>query len=310
MKKYLICFAIGAFLLSCATGMAQSKPKGGKKQQSPFIEGRQKVRQDDYDSIWKFTNFSTKDTKIYFLPFDYMQLPVICGMRKPDFGDFTPVLNYLQKSTRATMTACAVFAINPNIEDADTREELAEQGRQEAYKALKAFDEWKQRKEMRNKITLQVAEIDYKYFKGNAYYEEQIDDPLIKVGLLLYFGSKKKPIFTVDNDVRTFEDIRFFPNDATIVESWIPAIDTLATYLKENERKSVLLSGYADNQGTEAYCIGLSRQRATEVKKALLMRGVDKDRIEVEARGDADPIGDNNTREGRLKNNRVAIKIL
>ena len=40
------------------------------------------------------------------------------------------------------------------------------------------------------------------------------------------------------------------------------------------------------------------------------MRGVDKDRIEVEARGDADPIGDNSTREGRIKNNRVAIKIL
>lgn len=310
MKK-IFAFALAAILLfGGADCIAQGKPRAGKKKVSPFIEGRQKVRQDDYDSIWKFTNFSTKDTKIYFLPFDYSQLPSICGMRKPDFGAFSPVLNYLQKSTRATMTACAIFAINPAIEDPAQREALAEQGRNQAKAALDAFDDWRVRKEMRNKLTLQVAEIDYKYFRGPAFYEEQIEDPLIHVGMLLYFGSKKKPIFVEEVQSRTFADIRFFPNDATIVESWLPAIDTLATYLKENERKSVLLCGYADNQGTEAYCIGLSRQRAVEVKKALLMRGVDKDRIEVEARGDADPIGDNSTREGRLQNNRVAIKIL
>ena len=46
-----------------------------------------------------------------------------------------------------------------------------------------------------------------------------------------------------------------------------------------------------------------------EVKKALLQRGIDETRIEVEAKGDADPIGDNNTREGRILNNRVSIKI-
>jgi outer membrane protein OmpA-like peptidoglycan-associated protein len=155
-----------------------------------------------------------------------------------------------------------------------------------------------------------VAEIDYRYFKGTDYLNQKRDEAVIHVGLLMYFGSKKKPIFQTDTASRHFSDIRFFPNDATIVESWMPLIDTLATYLKENERKSVMLCGYSDNQGTAAYCEGLSRQRATEVKKALLMRGIEKERIEVEVKGDADPIGDNSTREGRIKNNRVAIKIL
>ena len=117
------------------------------------------------------------------------------------------------------------------------------------------------------------------------------------------------PIFIPDTGSRVFEDIRFFPNDATIVESWLEQLDTLASYLKENERKGVLLTGYSDNQGTEAYCMGLSRQRAVEVKKALLMRGIEANRIEVEAKGDEDPLGDNDTREGRIKNNRVSIKI-
>ena len=211
--------------------------------------------------------------------------------------------------TRATATICAVYAINPEIDDNARRDALAEKGRQEAKDALDAFEAWKVKKEMRNKLTYQVAEIDYRYFKGTDYYNEKREEDIIHVGLLLYFGSKKRPIFTPDTVSRTFDDIRFFPNDATILESWLPQIDTIAFYLKENERKGVLLTGYSDNQGTEAYCIGLSRQRATEIKKALMMRGIEKDRIEVEAKGDADPIGDNETREGRIKNNRVSIKI-
>ena len=246
MKKILT-LALAVLLLAGTDVMAQNKPKGGKKKPSPFIEGRQKVRQDDYDSIWRFTNFSTKDTKIYYLPYDYAQLPAVCGMRKPDFGDFEPVVNYLQKSTRATLTMCAVFAINPSVEAGDQREHLAESAREQALQCIQAFDKWRVRKEMRNKITLQVAEVDYKYFKGSDYVEGMVTDPVVRVGMLLYFGTKKKPIFTVETEARTFADIRFFPNDATIVESWLPAIDTLATYLKENERKSVLLTGYADN---------------------------------------------------------------
>jgi outer membrane protein OmpA-like peptidoglycan-associated protein len=310
MKKIISLMVAIVLLAGSADVMAQTKPRGGKKKVSPFIEGRQKVHQDDYDTIWKFTNFNTKDTKIYYLPFDYANINGIARMKKPSWGGFSPVVNYLQKSSRATATLCAVFAVNPEIEDPKEREALAEKGREEAMASLNAFEEWKVKQEMRNKLQYQVAEIDYKYFKGTNYYNEQREEAVIHVGMLMYFGSKKKPIFTPDTVSRTFDDIRFFPNDATIVESWLPALDTIANYLKENERKSVLITGYADNQGTEAYCIGLSRQRATEVKKALLMRGVDKDRIEVEAKGDADPIGDNETREGRIKNNRVSIKIL
>lgn len=310
MKNLFRLIIIAALLLGSTDAIAQAKPKGGKKQASPFIEGKQKVRQDDYDTVWRYTNFSTKDTRIYYLPYNYLQLTSTSKQKSPNWGDFTPVVNYLQKSTRASATLCAIYAINPNIEDKAYREELADQARQQALAALQSFDTWRTKKEMKNKLTYQVAEVDYKYFRGPAFYEEVVEEPILQVGLLMYFGSKKKPIFTIDESVRTFADIHFFPNDATLVESILPQIDTLATYLKDNERKSVLITGYSDNQGTAAYVIGLSRQRATEVKKALLQRGVDKDRIEIDAKGDEEPVGDNSTREGRLQNNRVSIKIL
>ena len=37
--------------------------KKGRKEVSPIIEGKQKVRKVNYDSVWKFTTFNSK--KIY-----------------------------------------------------------------------------------------------------------------------------------------------------------------------------------------------------------------------------------------------------
>lgn len=309
MKKTISLIVVALLLAGGMDAAAQKKPVKGRKEVSPFIEGRQKVRQSDFDTIWQFTNFNTKDVKIYYCPFDYGTIAEVSHQRRPDWGTLKPVVNYLQKISRATMTMCAIYAVNPSIEGSKEREALSIQGRNEALNALNAFDAWKKEMEMRNKVQYQVAEVDYRYFKGAYYYNEQTDEPIIRVGLLMYFGSKKKPIFTVDTNVRAFADIRFFPNDATIVESWESHLDTLATYLKDNEEKSVLLTGHSDNSGTEAYNMGLSRQRAVEVRKALVLRGIEQSRIEVEAKGDEEPIGDNETREGRIQNNRVSIKI-
>lgn len=302
-----------AAMVLCCGAMAQSKPaKGGKKGDSPYISGKQKIRESEPDvyTFDRFTPFSTKDMKRYFCPFDYTTIPSLTHQKgDPDWGEMQPVMNYLEKSSRAVMTVCALYAVNPEIDDPDRRKELAKQAAHEAKKCLDAFDAWKVKKEWRNKLQYYVAEIDYRYFKGAGYYNAKTDDEIIHVGLMMYFGSKKKPVFEPDTNTRTFPDIKFFPNDATIVESWLPVIDEVATYLEENERKGVLLIGYSDNHGTAAYSMGVSRQRAMEVKKALIARGIQESRIEVEARGEEDPVGDNTDKEGFALNNRVSIKI-
>ena len=310
MKKILT-FAIAALLLAGGV-VAQNKPAKGRKGASPYISGKQKIRESEPDvyTFDRFTPFSTKDLKRYFCPFDYSRIPAMTQKSMtPDWGDMQPVMNYLEKSARATMTVCALYAVNPEIEDPDRRRELATQAAQEAKKCLDALDAWKVKREWRNKIQYYVAEIDYRYFKGAGYYNAKTDDEIIHVGLMMYFGSKKKPVFEPDTNTRTFPDIKFFPNDATIVDSWLPVIDEVVTYLEENERRGVLLTGYSDNHGTEAYNMGVSRQRAMEVKKALVARGIQESRIDIEARGDADPVGDNADREAFAMNNRVSIKI-
>lgn len=307
MKKILL--ILMACLLVVGTVDAQGKKGKGKKGESPVVEGKQKVRESDYQTYDRFTQFTTKDMGRYYTSFDYTRF---CGMtqeKAPDWGDLKPVMNYLEKVSRATLTMCAVYAVNPNIESTSEHKRIAAEGRQEALKAVECFEAWKVSQGWRNKIQYKVAEIDYRYFKGAYFDEATCTDELIHVGIMLYFGTKKKAMFDPDTTTRTFTDIKFFPHDATIVDSWNVQLDEMSDYLKENDRKGLLLIGHSDNQGTEAYVMGLSRQRAVEVKKALVARGIDGSRIEVEAHGAEEPIGDNSTYEGRVMNNRVSIKI-
>lgn len=308
MKRLII--LIAALMLIPTFGMAQSaKPKKGTKEVSPFVEGKQKVRMTDYDSIWKFTSFDQK--KIYFCDFDYSQMGTLVEERHPEWGNFNPVMNYLSTVSRSPMRICAIYAINPNINDPSKRRQLEEQAKEEALLSLNQLKDWMVNKEMKNKTQLMVAQVDYRYWQGTDYFvKPQTQDAIVHVGVLLFFGTKKIELFhSAGEGAKTFADVKFFPNDATVQPSWESYLDDLAEYLKQNDRFEVLLQGYSDNQGTEAYCMGLSRQRCVEIKKKLIARGILEYRIEVEARGTADPIGDNSTREGQIANNRVAVSI-
>lgn len=307
MKKILL--IVLAVLLAAPAVSAQNKDKKGKKVVSPIIEGRQKVRQTDYDSVWKFTTFDNK--KKYYCNFDYTKVVDIVAQKKPEWGTFKPVMNYLLTVPRAPLRICAVFALNPNITNEEHRNALIEAARYDAKEAYALFTDWAQEQEMKNKFSFNVAQVDYRYWKGTDYFlSEPPTDDIIVIGYVLYFGTKKVDLFpNATADAQTFKDIKFFPNDATIVDSYIPVIDSLASYLNAHDNYEVLLTGYTDNQGTSAYCTGLARQRATEVKKLLLKRGIAEYKIEIDPKGSADPIGDNSSYEGRIANNRVAIKI-
>ncbi len=307
MKRLLI-IMLALLTLPAIPVMAQGKKKGSKEA-SPYIEGRKKVRLVDYDSVWQFTTFNNKQR--YYCNYDYTKFPAALEDWRPRLGNFEPVMNYLVRNQRSPMRICAMYAINPSIRDAAQKNSLRELARTEAMESLEALQARMKEERMKNKLQLCVAEVDYRYWQGSEFFTtEQTSDALIHVGLILYFGTKKLDLFPNSAaGAQTFKDIKFFPNDATVQESWYSHIDALAKYLKENDRLEVLLTGYTDNQGTEAYRKGLSLQRATEVKKLLMARGVEEVRIEIDGRGSEDPVGDNGTYEGKVANNRCSITI-
>lgn len=72
----------------------------------------------------------------------------------------------------------------------------------------------------------------------------------------------------------------------------------------------IIAVGHTDSVGSDAYNQKLSIQRANAVKAYLVSRGVEKNLIYVEGKGEKQPIADNKIAASRAKNNRVEIEVV
>ncbi|MBT8132369.1 MAG: OmpA family protein, partial [Gammaproteobacteria bacterium] len=68
--------------------------------------------------------------------------------------------------------------------------------------------------------------------------------------------------------------------------------------------------GYTDTTGEASYNLDLSQRRAESVRRYLISKGANGDKISAKGYGEANPIFDNSTRPGRQKNRRVELRIL
>jgi outer membrane protein OmpA-like peptidoglycan-associated protein len=80
-------------------------------------------------------------------------------------------------------------------------------------------------------------------------------------------------------------------------------------YLSENPGIRVIVTGHADNTGSDEVNQKLSAQRAAYLRQQLVDAGIDDNSIETAAKSYLEPVADNSTPEGRAKNRRVEIKI-
>jgi type VI secretion system protein ImpK len=102
----------------------------------------------------------------------------------------------------------------------------------------------------------------------------------------------------------------FASGSATIDSRFIPVISRLGAALKEEPGK-IQVIGYTDNQPIKTVQFPsnyhLSAARA-EAARSLLARALgDPTRISAEGRGEADPLDQNSTPEGREQNRRIEI---
>ena len=72
----------------------------------------------------------------------------------------------------------------------------------------------------------------------------------------------------------------------------------------------IIAVGHADAIGTDAYNQKLSVARSEAVKAYLVSKGVEKNRIYTEGKGESSPVADNKTNEGRAKNRRVEVEVI
>ena len=109
---------------------------------------------------------------------------------------------------------------------------------------------------------------------------------------------------TATSNVTGFEKIGFDFNSSVLKTESYPTLDKLSSVLRENGGK-VTVNGYASSEGTAAYNVKLSKDRANSVKTYLVNSGVNASQVATKGNGEANPFASNDTEEGRIQNRRV-----
>jgi peptidoglycan-associated lipoprotein len=112
--------------------------------------------------------------------------------------------------------------------------------------------------------------------------------------------------------VLTDDAIQFPFNSAQLTDEAKSELATLAEKLKsENHNVYLEIQGFTDTSGDAAYNLQLAEKRAEAVRRYLnTEQGVPLHRMNVISYGEANPIADNSTREGRARNRRVAVVVM
>jgi len=85
-------------------------------------------------------------------------------------------------------------------------------------------------------------------------------------------------------------------------------LDQVATTLKDvDPTQKLVVEGYTDSRGADDANMRLSQQRAEAVRNYLVTRGIRPEMITAVGRGEASPVADNESAEGRATNRRVEI---
>ena len=106
-------------------------------------------------------------------------------------------------------------------------------------------------------------------------------------------------------------DTLFDFDKSTLKSAGVATLNKLAQDIKMMKLEVVIIVGYTDSVGTDAYYIALGQRRANAVKAFLTNDGgVEATRVYTESKGKADPVASNATAEGRAKNRRAVIEVV
>ena len=106
-----------------------------------------------------------------------------------------------------------------------------------------------------------------------------------------------------------FDNLEFETGKDIIRSHSFPSLSSLASLLVSKPSYGLRIEGHTDNVGTDEKNLILSQKRATAVKNYLVKKGVKANMLEDFGYGEARPIADNDTKEGKQKNRRVEMKI-
>ncbi len=144
---------------------------------------------------------------------------------------------------------------------------------------------------------------DYSSAVNNTGYESTISQPVSTIST--YSEAVKIESDAIFNEA--LYGIQFETGSAVITSGSYTILEKVTRFMQKNTSYSFEIGGHTDNQGNSNSNQRLSEARAQAVYKYLTSKGIRASRLTYKGYGDTNPVGSNDSAQGRAKNRRVVF---
>jgi len=215
--------------------------------------------------------------------------------------------NYLITNNNRQLTLSGIY--NPNEQNKTNAENLGI-ARADAIKAkLLSYDV------PTDNIIIKSLKVDQTNFAGDKLYggvHFNFSDRSIDKQVAVTDNNEKTSISeTISSDGPTplniyFGNKQYKFNATPELENYA---NTVREFLKENSDTKVYVIGHSDNGGNESTINRMAKYRSRKVRDFFVREGISLSKIKISHEGASNPIGSNDTEEGRKKNRRVEVRV-
>ncbi len=107
-----------------------------------------------------------------------------------------------------------------------------------------------------------------------------------------------------------FEPVYFDYDEATLRSEHFDFLNRMIKVIKGHSDLRVMVTGHTDSDGSDAYNDDLSKRRAEAIIDYFVNKGVNKNRLVFDFKGEKEPIDSNSTPEGKQRNRRVDFQFI
>ena len=111
-------------------------------------------------------------------------------------------------------------------------------------------------------------------------------------------------------DIISLPGVNFETGQDVLLPGTEYLLQSAADTLNKHPELQIEVAGHSDDVGDASQNIGLSMRRAKTVRNFLMSYGVDASRLTFKGYGEAQPIADNTTANGRATNRRVELRLV
>lgn len=123
-------------------------------------------------------------------------------------------------------------------------------------------------------------------------------------------GRKSKEIRDAERKNFHFEPIYFDYDKSEIRPEYSAFLKRIVYVINSHTDLRVKVTGHTDADGSDQYNDGLSERRAQAIIDFFVQAGLKRDRIVIDFKGEKDPVGDNQSAEGKQLNRRVDFEFI